>query len=110
MGPCWIHIKNPDINAKGVSVSNLFMIILSSSYMHKVSWCKLEVTVGDPKDFKPASESDANAPKDMPPLTVMSLSVRTIVNHRENKREIVCATARTWHNSKLVFLPDMVHA
>jgi len=34
----------------------------------------------------------------------MSLSVRTIVNHKENKREIVCATARIWHNSKPVRL------
>ncbi|THV05329.1 DNA polymerase alpha catalytic subunit [Dendrothele bispora CBS 962.96] len=80
MGPCWIHIKNPIIEHKGVS------------------WCKLEATVNDPKDFNPASESDPNAPKDMPSLTVMSLSVRTIVNHRENKKEVVCAAARTWHN------------
>lgn len=29
----------------------------------------------------------------------MSICVRTIVNHQENKREIVCATVRIWHNS-----------
>ncbi|KAJ7460715.1 DNA polymerase family B-domain-containing protein [Mycena latifolia] len=80
MGPCWLQIKNPKIENK--------------SY----SWCKLEATVSDPKDINPFPETDQNAPKDTPPLTVMSLSVRTIVNHQENKREVVCATARTWHN------------
>ena len=65
----------------------------------QVSWCKLEVTVSDPKDINPFSETDPEAPKEVPPLTVMSLSVRTIVNHKENKCEVVCATARIWYNS-----------
>ncbi|KAK0207637.1 hypothetical protein IW262DRAFT_1418425 [Armillaria fumosa] len=80
MGPCWLQIKNPNIDNQGIS------------------WCKLEVTVSDPKDFNPFSDSDPSAPKDTPPLTVMSLSIRTIVNHTENMKEIVCATARIWHN------------
>jgi DNA polymerase alpha subunit A len=54
--------------------------------------------VYDPKDINPFSESDAEAIKDMPPLTVMSFTIRDIMNHKENKREVVCATARTWHN------------
>jgi len=56
--------------------------------------------VSDPKDINPFPETDTEAPRDMPPLTVMSLSVRTVVNHKENKREVVCATARIWSNSK----------
>ncbi|KAJ6624905.1 DNA polymerase alpha catalytic subunit [Mycena sp. CBHHK59/15] len=80
MGPCWLEIKNPNIDNKGFS------------------WCKLEVTVSDPKDINPFPDTDHDAPKDTPPLTVMSLSVRSIVNHQENKREVVCATARIWHN------------
>ncbi|KAF9069049.1 DNA polymerase alpha catalytic subunit [Rhodocollybia butyracea] len=80
MGPCWIQIKNPEIDNRGVS------------------WCKLEVIVEDPKDFNPFPDSDDNAPKDTPPLNIMSLSIRTIVNHRENKREVVCVTARTWRD------------
>ncbi|KAL0953645.1 hypothetical protein HGRIS_004849 [Hohenbuehelia grisea] len=80
MGPCWLQIKKPEVDNKGVS------------------WCKLEVTVSDPKDINPFPESDPDAPKDIPPLTVMSLSVRTIVNHKENNREIVCATARIWNS------------
>ncbi|KAG6896542.1 hypothetical protein C0992_007538 [Termitomyces sp. T32_za158] len=80
MGPCWLEIKNPHIDNKGVS------------------WCKLEATVSDPKDINPFLETDPDAPREMPPLTVLSLSVRTIVNHQENKREIVCTTARIWHH------------
>ncbi|KAJ3888202.1 DNA polymerase family B-domain-containing protein [Lentinula edodes] len=80
MGPCWIQIRNPQIDNAGVS------------------WCKLEVVVDDPKDFNPMSDSDDNVPKETPPLNVMSLSVRTIVNHRENKREVVCVAARTWRD------------
>ncbi|KAG6887799.1 hypothetical protein C0995_012659 [Termitomyces sp. Mi166 len=85
MGPCWLEIKNPQIDNKGVS------------------WCKLEATVSDPKDVNPFSETDPNAPREMPPLTVVSLSIRTIVNHQENKREVVCATARIWHQSSFAF-------
>ncbi|KAK7031479.1 DNA polymerase [Favolaschia claudopus] len=80
MGPCWLTIKDPKIENKNFS------------------WCKLEVTVTDPKDINPFPDTDVNAPKEAPPLTVMSLSIRTIVNHHENKREVVCVTARIWHN------------
>jgi len=43
----------------------------------------------------------------MPPLTVMSLSVRSIVNHHDNKQEIVCTTSRTWQNrgSDIISIP-----
>ena len=61
--------------------------------------------MSDPKDINPFPETDPEAPKDIPPLTVMSLSVRTVVNHKENKRELICATARIWSNSKHVSLP-----
>lgn len=36
----------------------------------------------------------------MPPLTVMSLSARSIVNHQDNKKEIVGTSARVWQDSK----------
>ncbi|EIN03911.1 DNA polymerase alpha catalytic subunit [Punctularia strigosozonata HHB-11173 SS5] len=83
MGPCWLNIKHPKVEHKGIS------------------WCKVEATVSDPKDINPFAESDADAPKDTPPLTITSLSLRTIVNHKENKREIVCATARIWSNIQI---------
>ncbi|TDL23727.1 DNA polymerase alpha catalytic subunit [Rickenella mellea] len=83
MGPCWLEIKKPVVEHKGAS------------------WCKLEATVSGAKDINPFSETDANAPREMPPLTVMSLSVQTIVNHTANKREIVCTTARVWSNIQI---------
>lgn len=69
----------------------------------QVSWCKLEAIVKDPKDVNPFPDSDANAPRDVPPLTVMSLAVRSVVNHQLNQREIVCISSRVWENSKYDF-------
>ncbi|KAJ7065309.1 DNA polymerase family B-domain-containing protein [Mycena amicta] len=80
MGPCWLEVKNPRIENKSFS------------------WCKLEVTAEDSKDVNPFLDTDDSAPREVPPLTVTSLSVRTVVNHHENQREVVCVTARTWHN------------
>lgn len=64
------------------------------------SWCKLEVSVPSPKAVNPFKESDDNAPKETPRLNILSLTVRTIVNHKENKREVVCASARKWDNGE----------
>jgi DNA polymerase alpha subunit A len=67
----------------------------------QMSWCKVEFSVTDPKNVNPFAESDNTAPKDTPPITIMSISLRTIVNHRENKTELLCATTRTWEGCKL---------
>lgn len=83
MGPCWLQVKKPVIDQKGVS------------------WCKLEVTVSDPKDINPVSDTDPDVPKDVPPLTVMSLITRSIVNHKDNQREVVCTSSRTWQNLQI---------
>lgn len=94
MGPCWLQIKNPEVENKGVRILLYYCIIL---IFLQVSWCKLEATVANPKDVSPLTESSA---KDMPPLTIMSLSLRTVVNHADNKREIVCIAARIWEGSE----------
>ncbi|GAA6059765.1 hypothetical protein JCM10212_001973 [Sporobolomyces blumeae] len=80
MGPCWLSVKNPKIN-KGEAIS----------------WTKLEVDA-DQGDVAPFHANDATAPKDLPRLTVLSLSTRTVVHLKENKREIVCAAGRVWQN------------
>ncbi|GBE89178.1 hypothetical protein SCP_1501860 [Sparassis crispa] len=67
----------------------------------QVSWCKVEATVSDPKDVNAFSDTDIQFPKETPPLTVMSLGLNTVVNHKENNREIVCATARIWSNLQI---------
>ncbi|EIW79037.1 hypothetical protein CONPUDRAFT_126817 [Coniophora puteana RWD-64-598 SS2] len=76
MGPCWLNVRNAVVENKGIS------------------WCKLEASVSDPKDVTPMGDG---APEP-PPLTIMSMTVRTVVNHKENKREIVCVTSRIWRD------------
>ena len=101
MGPCWLQIKKPQMDHKGVRTSVVVHLEWTDGERAQVSWCKVEATVSDPKDIRPISDRDPTAPKANPPLTVMSLSIRTIVNHKANHREIVCATARIWSNSEL---------
>jgi DNA polymerase alpha subunit A len=78
MGPCWLNITAPQLATKATS------------------WCKIEFTVSTPKNVNPFDDMDESAPKDIPPLTMLSISLRTIVNHRENKTEILVATTRVW--------------
>jgi DNA polymerase alpha subunit A len=92
MGPCWLEIKEAALSTSSVRHD---MYCLGRAYP-QASWCKVEFSVADPKNVNPMSESDPTAPKDTPPLTIMSIALRTIVNHRENKTEILCATTRTW--------------
>lgn len=79
MGPCWLVIKDVNIDMSGIS------------------WCKLEASVSSPKDVSPMGD---NAPE-APPLTIMSLAVRTVLNHQENRREIVCVSGRIWRDVQL---------
>lgn len=91
MGPCWLNVKN----------------VTPISMEDSTTLCKLEVKVDDPKDARPFSTSDENCPKmDCPPLTIMSLSTRTVVNHKANKREIVSVSARIWKDYHLEDLTE----
>lgn len=78
MGPCWLKIDAGEF----APLSN-------------ASWCKLELQVGSPKAIAPLSDSDN---LDAPPLTFMSLSFRTTMNVKENKQEILMASARIYEN------------
>ncbi|TIC20656.1 hypothetical protein E3Q13_00361 [Wallemia mellicola] len=78
MGPCWLKLEDAYVTQKGTT------------------WCKHQFTVTDPKTVQFFNDSDADAPKEPPPLTIMSLSTRSIVNHQLNCRELVAATARVW--------------
>jgi len=83
MGPCWLNITGPEVATKSAS------------------WCKIEFTVDSPKKVNPFDDADESAPKDTPPLTFLSIALRTIVNHRENKTEILVATTRTWEGMNI---------
>ncbi|KAK4050302.1 DNA-directed DNA polymerase alpha catalytic subunit pol1 [Microbotryomycetes sp. JL201] len=77
MGPCWLNIKAP-------TVTN-----------DSISWTRLELSAH--KDsIELFDQDDVNAPKSPPPLTIMSLSMRSVVHLNENRRELVCASARFW--------------
>jgi DNA polymerase alpha subunit A len=81
MGPCWLTIE-----AAG------FTSIKNSSH------CKLEVQVSNPSLITPLSESDN---LEAPPLTLMSIAMRTILNVEDNKQEILAISARIYENVSL---------
>lgn len=78
MGPCWLSIDGAEI-----------------SQMNNASWCKCELQVASPKAITVLKESDA---QDAPPLTFMSIALRTTWNVKENKQEILVASARVYEN------------
>lgn len=84
-GPSWLKISNASL-AEGST---------------PISWCKMEVSIDDPKDISPISDADTTSPRETPPLTVMSIAIRTVVNHKENKQELVAVSARTWTDHQI---------
>jgi DNA polymerase alpha subunit A len=81
MGPCWLKIEEPNFNA----VTN-------------ASWCKLELQVGKPNNITVLGNLDN---LEAPPLTLMSLSLRTTFNPRDNKQEVLLASAMVYENFSL---------
>ncbi|KAG2413667.1 hypothetical protein HFD88_002856 [Aspergillus terreus] len=81
MGPCWLKIEEADFSA-----------------VNNASWCKFECQVSKPGLISPVVDSEN---LDAPPLTLMSLSFRTQLNVKENKQEILVASARVYENVSL---------
>ena len=81
MGPCWMKIENADFTA----VTN-------------ASWCKFECAVTKPGLINPIPESES---LEIPKLNLMSLALRTQLNVKENKQEILVASARVYENVSL---------
>ncbi|KFZ17349.1 hypothetical protein V502_04634 [Pseudogymnoascus sp. VKM F-4520 (FW-2644)] len=81
MGPCWLKIEDADF-----------------TFLNNASHCKLEVQVGTPNLITPLTESDSMEP---PPLTLMSLAMRTTLNAKDNKQEILAISARIYENISL---------
>lgn len=100
MGPCWIEIQE-------AVVSNL-----------NVSWCQVELNVnfttkdtdriarGQGFNIRPLQDSDLDSHeypdhcKCAPPLTVMSMSLKTVMNYRKNCNEIVMASILVYKKGK----------
>lgn len=81
MGPCWLRIEEPDFTA-----------------LKNSSHCKLEVEVTKPNLISPLSDTDNLEP---PPLTLMSIAMRTTLNVKENHQEILAISARTYESVSL---------
>ncbi|KAG9246225.1 hypothetical protein BJ878DRAFT_565978 [Calycina marina] len=81
MGPCWLTIKDAE-----------FGVIKNASH------CKLEVQVSKPNLVSPVSGGDNI---EAPLLTIMSIALRTILNIKDNKQEILAISARTYRNISL---------
>lgn len=77
MGPCWLEIPEADFTA-----------------VNNSSWCKFECLVTKPALITPLPDSDMATP----PMTLMSLAFRTQLNAKENKQEIIMASARVYEN------------
>lgn len=83
MGPCWLKIDDAEF-----------------APLNNASWCKFEVQVASPKAITALTESEN---MDAPPLTVMSIALRTILNVKENKQEVLVASARVYEG---IYLGD----
>ncbi|KAI9867059.1 MAG: DNA-directed DNA polymerase alpha catalytic subunit pol1 [Trichoglossum hirsutum] len=81
MGPCWLKIEDADFTA-----------------VNNASWCKLELQVTKPSNISVVGESENMEP---PPLTLMSIALRTVMNVKENTQEILVASARIYENISL---------
>jgi DNA polymerase alpha subunit A len=75
MGPCWIRIQNPV--ASGVPCT----------------WCKFEVNVDNPKNVARLDLVEAGSSRPPPPIVTMSIKLKTIVNPKTHKSEIVSVSA-----------------
>lgn len=81
MGPCWLNIEGADFTA-----------------VNNASWCKLECAVTEPANITVLKDADS---LETPRLTLMSLAFRTQLNVKENKQEILVASARVYENVSL---------
>jgi DNA polymerase alpha subunit A len=81
MGPCWLRIEDADFTA-----------------VNNASWCKLECAVTKPSLITPIPDSkNLEAPR----LTLMSLALRTQLNVKENKQEILMVSVRVYEDISL---------
>lgn len=83
MGPCWLNIDAAGANFNAVN---------------NASWCKLELQVDKPNLITTLGDSDN---LEAPPMTLMSIALRTTMNVKENKQEILVASARVYENVSL---------
>lgn len=110
MGPGWLNLKNVQkgdaahpVRLAHFSTPSIDRIsLLSLFFIPQNTWTKFEGTV-DADDLSVFAPEDSTAPKANPPLTILSLSTRSVVHLTENKREVVCASARVYTDCTSLF-------
>ena len=77
-GPCWIRIQDPQPNTRG-----------------QVSWCAMELKVETPKNVKrlDLAVKAGTPPRPAPPVVSVTLKMKTVVNPKTHKNEIVSVSA-----------------
>uniref|UniRef100_A0A1A9W2C3 DNA polymerase n=1 Tax=Glossina brevipalpis TaxID=37001 RepID=A0A1A9W2C3_9MUSC len=75
-GPCWLKLKQYNVNPA------------------PMSWCKTDISVAEPKYVLLVEDTKVTPP---PPLTLLALNVRTVVNPKSLKNEI-CMISMLVHN------------
>ncbi|KAK4242477.1 hypothetical protein C8A03DRAFT_11363 [Achaetomium macrosporum] len=80
-GPCWLKIEDADFGA-----------------LKNASHCRLEILVEHPNMVTTLSDGDNI---DAPPLTLMSIAMRTMFNAKDNKQEILAISARIYEDVSL---------
>ncbi|KAJ1818574.1 DNA-directed DNA polymerase alpha catalytic subunit pol1, partial [Coemansia sp. RSA 2599] len=88
MGPGWLRIKD------AVPVADIH---------DKLSWCRHEFVLDDPKGIAAMQDEDvsqAQLPR-TPPITTMTLSLKTVVNHTTSANEVVAISVLVHRDSSL---------
>jgi DNA polymerase alpha subunit A len=80
-GPCWLKIEDGDFGA-----------------LKNASHCRLEVLLEHPNMIEPVGDSESS---EAPPLTLMSIAMRTMFNAKDNKQEILALSARIYEDVSL---------
>jgi len=83
MGPCWLRIEDAEFGV-----------------LNNASHCKLEVRASKPSKITPIESENS------PPLTLMSIAMRTMLNVKENKQEILAISARIYQNISITDTSD----
>jgi len=77
MGPCWIRIHDPNPTERNVS------------------WCALELQVSSPKQMKRLDSvvAPGTPPRPAPPVVAVTLKLKTVLNPKTAKNEVVSVSA-----------------
>ena len=76
LGPCWISIRQPVANTGA-----------------PLSWCKLEVQIDSPKQIGRLDLLEPGKNRPAPPVVTVSVKMKTVVNPKTHKSEVVSVSA-----------------